>query len=153
MNQRDLDEFRNDPGDLFVRQCEELWHEMWTISNDGGKAPALREIADALCRYLELPAVYDRASAAERDVIDPILMTVWKTIVEPLEECPDIAPATHSATIDEVAKCARELMGVLERLGSLSTDENLLLTMSLKVCAEMAWQLPKPPDQRQPECE
>ena len=153
MNERDLDEFLNDPGDLFARQCEELWNELWEISNDGERSMALREIAELLSRYLELPAVYDRASATEREQIDPILMTIWTEITQPLAEHPDIAPATRSAAIDEVAKCARGLMDVLGKLGGLSIDENLLLTLSLKVCADMAWQLPKPPEARQPKHE
>lgn len=150
MNERDLDEFLNEPGDLFARQCEELWNEMWEISNDGEYSMALREIAEALSRYLELPAVYDRASAAERQEIDPILLTIWTAITQPQEDWTEIAPATTSTAIDEVAKCARGLFDVLGKLGALSLDENSLLSLSLKVCADMAWQLPKPPAARQP---
>jgi hypothetical protein len=40
-------------------------------------------------------------------------------------------------------------MDVLGTLGGLSMNEHLLVTMSLKVCADMVWQLPKPPELRQ----
>ena len=113
MNERELDEFLNDPGHLFVRQCEQLWQEMWTISNDGGHSMALRSIAEAILLYLELPGIYDKASATEQDGIHSILMTTWTA-------------------------------------GAPSVDENVLVALSLKVCANMAWQLPKPADMRQP---
>ena len=95
MNERDLDEFLNEPGDLFVRQCEQLWQEMWTISNDGEHSMALRKIAEAIFLYLELPGIYDKASAAERDGIQPILMTTWTAIIPPLEDFSDIPPGPH----------------------------------------------------------
>jgi hypothetical protein len=123
---------------------------MWAISNDGQHSMTLRAIAESLCRYLELPAVYDKASASEREEIAPILMTIWMVISQPSEDHSEIAPSTRSAAIDEAAKCARELMDVLGTLGGLATDEHLLVTMSLKVCADIVWQLPKPPGLRQP---
>ena len=71
-------------------QCEELWHEMWTISNDGEHPMALRKIAEAILLYLELPGIYDKASASERDGIHLILMTTWTAIVQPLEDFSEI---------------------------------------------------------------
>jgi hypothetical protein len=67
MNERDLDAFLNDPGDLFVRQCERLWQEMWTLSNDGEHSMTLRKIAEAISLYLELPGIRDKASAADQE--------------------------------------------------------------------------------------
>ena len=150
MNERDLDEFLNEPGDLFVRQCEQLWQEMWTISNDGEHSMALRKIAEAIFLYLELPGIYDKASAAERDGIQPILMMAWTAIIQPLEDFSEIPPAPHPAGIAEAVQRASELIDALEGMGALSDDENVLIAPSLKVCANMAWQLPKPADRRQP---
>ena len=150
MNERDIDEFLNDPGDLFVRQCEQLWQEMWTISNDGEHPMALRKIAEAILLHLELPGIYDKASAAEWDGIHSILMTTWTAIMRPLEDFSQIAPGPHPAVIGEAAQRASELIDALGGLGALSVDENLLVSPSLKVCANMAWQLPKPADMRQP---
>jgi len=150
MNERDIDEFLNDPGDLFVRQCEQLWQELWTISNDGEHPMAFRKIAEAILLYLELPGIYDNASAAERDGIHSILMTTWTAIIRPLDDFSEIPPAPHPAGIAEAAKRASGLIDALGGLGALSVDENLLVAPSLKVCANMAWQLPKPADMRQP---
>jgi hypothetical protein len=150
MNERDIDEFLNDPGDLFVRQCEQLWQEMWTISNDGEHSMALRKIAEAIFLYLELPGIYDKGSVAERDGIQPILMTTWTAIIRPLEDFSEIPLGPHPAVMSEAAQRARELIDALDGLGALSVDENLLVSLSLKVCANMAWQLPKPADVRQP---
>ena len=114
MNERDLDEFLNDPGDLFVRQCEQLWQEMWTISNDGEHSMALRNIAEAISLYLELPGIYDHASTAEQGGIQPILMRTWTAIVQPLEDFSEIPPGPHPAGIAEAAQRARELIDALE---------------------------------------
>ena len=150
MNERDLDEFLNEPGDLFVRQCEQLWQEMWTISNDGEHPMALRKIAEAILLYLEMPGIYDKASGVEQDGIHLILMTTWTAIMRPLEDFPDIPDGPHPKVIAETAQRASELIDALGGLGALSVDENLLVAMSLKACANMAWQLPKPADMRQP---
>ena len=148
MNERDLDEFINDPGDLFVRQCEELWHEMWTISNDGEQSMPLRKFAEAVARYLEIPGIYDKASPAEQDAINPILIAVWTVITQPLEDYSEIASGPLPPAVDQTAKCARELIDAMEN--GLTVAEHILVALSLKVCGNMAWQLPKPPDRRQP---
>ena len=150
MNERDREEFINDPGGLFVRQCEELWHEMWVIGNDGERSMKLRKTADAISRYIELPGIYDKASTVEREAMNPILMTIWSVITQPLEDYPELPTGPLPPAVDRVAKCASELMDMMGALGSLATDENALLALSLKVCANMAWQLPKPPGRRQP---
>ena len=150
MNERDIDEFLNDPGDLFVRQCEHLWQEMWMISNDGDHSMTLRKIAEAILLYLEMPGIYDKASAAERNGIHSILMTTWTAINRPLEDSSEIPPGPHPSAIAEAAKRASGLIDALGGLGALSVDENVLVAPGVKVCANMAWQLPKPADMRQP---
>jgi len=148
MNERDLDEFINDPGDLFVRQCEDLWHEMWEISNDGEQSMTLRKFAEAVARYLEIPGIYDKASPAERDAINPILMAVWTVISQPLEDYSESASGPLPPAVDRIARCARDLIDAIE--GGLTIEGHMTVALSLKVCGNMAWQLRKPPERRQP---
>ena len=149
MNERDLDEFLNDPGDLFVRPVR------GALARDVDDQQRRGTLHDASknCRSdfpLELPGIYDKASAAERDGIQAILMTTWTAIMRPLEDFSEIPAGPHPEVIAEAAKRARELIDALGGLGALSADENVLVAPSLKLCANMAWQLPKPADIRQP---
>jgi len=77
-------------------------------------------------------------------------MEVWKTITQPDDEIPEIVAEPGSAGFDEAVKSAQRLLRSLPSLECLTVDEHLDVCLSLHVCSDMAWQLHKLPEQRQP---
>jgi hypothetical protein len=126
------------PGDLFATQCAELWQAMWNLSDDGEHSMEMCELAGALAGFLEMPRIFDALSTADQGQLQPILIQVWKTIAQPDDQISEIVCEPRSAGFDEAVKIAQRLLRSLPSLESLNLDEHLDVSLSLRVCSDMA---------------